>query len=111
MRRRDDAICAVNWLTAISTKLLDRVGGLEHARKECGAEVQIHQYGGGVVFQAEDPPVLGDVNARNIPAAYRRVSRLLRPLRFNEYTRSDFIPAPPEVDGAEATQAWISRFD
>jgi Protein of unknown function (DUF3396) len=110
-QRRDDAICRVNWLTAISTKLLDRVGGLEHVRKECGAEVQIHQYGGGAIFQAGDRPVLGDVNAGDIPAACRRVSRLLRPLRFNEYTRSDFIPVPPEVDDAEATQAWISRFD
>ena len=111
MRRRDDAICAVNWLTGIDTKLLDRVGGLAHARRKCGAEVHIHQYSGGVVFQAGDRPVLGDVNAADVPAAYRRVSRVLRPLRFNAYTSSDFIPVPPEVDGADATQAWISRFD
>ncbi|HLJ89705.1 MAG TPA: type VI immunity family protein [Candidatus Angelobacter sp.] len=111
MRRRDDAICAVNWLTAISTNLLDRVGGLANAQKECGTEVQIHPYAGGVVFQAGEKPVLGDVNAGDIPDAYRRVNRLLRPLRFNEYQRSNFIPVPPEVDDAAATQAWISRFD
>jgi hypothetical protein len=55
--------------------------------------------------------VLGDVDAKDIPGAYRQVSRLLRPLPFNEYTRSDFIPVPPEVDDAGATQAWNSRFD
>lgn len=33
MKRRDDAICDVNWLTAINSKLLERVGGAAKARE------------------------------------------------------------------------------
>ncbi|MGX9979069.1 type VI immunity family protein [Methylobacterium fujisawaense] len=111
MKRRDDAIRDVNWLTAISDAMLRRIGGLEHARKQLSADVILHPYDGGVVFQAGEKPRIGDVNMGDIPSAYREVNRLLRPLRFEGWTWPFYLRVPDDIDAAEATRAWISRFD
>ncbi|WP_426314950.1 type VI immunity family protein [Methylobacterium fujisawaense] len=111
IKRRDDAIRDVNWLTAISDAMLRRIGGLEHARKQLSADVILHPYDGGVVFQAGEKPRIGDVNMGDIPSAYREVNRLMRPLRFEGWTWPFYLRVPDDIDAAEATRAWISRFD
>jgi len=79
--RRTNVIRDVNWLTVINNELLARVGGLEKARDLLGDEIVLHPYEGGVVFQAGDQAVLGDLNKGRVPAAYRAVNDFLKPLR------------------------------
>jgi len=111
MVRRDDAIRDVNWLTGINGAMVRRIGGLDGARAQLSADVVIHPYEGGVVFQAGSKPRIGDFDTKDIPAAYREVNNLLRPLRFDGWTRPYYLRVPESVDTAEATRSWISRFD
>ena len=108
--RRIDVIRDVNWLTAVNDELLERVGGLEKARDVLGDEVVLHPYEGGVVFQAGERPVLGDLNKGRVPAAYRAVNDFLKPLRYENWDYP-YLRAPYGVDEMEYTQWWTRRFD
>jgi len=107
---RTDVIRDVNWLTAVNDELLARVGGIEKARETLGDEVILHPYEGGVVFQAGERPVLGDLNKGRVPAAYRAVSDFLKPLRYENWDYP-YLRAPYDVDEMEYTQWWTHRFD
>jgi hypothetical protein len=108
--RRTDVIRDVNWLTAVNDELLARVGGLEKAREVLGDEIVLHPYEGGVVFQAGERPVLGDLNKGRMPAAYRAVNDFLKPLRYENWDYP-YLRAPYGVDEMEYTQWWTHRFD
>ncbi|KNY33692.1 hypothetical protein AKG12_12805 [Agrobacterium sp. SUL3] len=108
--RRIDVIRDVNWLTAVNDELLERVGGLEKAREVLGDEIVLHPYEGGVVFQAGERPVLGDLNKGRVPAAYRAVNDFLKPLRYENWDYP-YLRAPYGVDEMEYTQWWTRRFD
>jgi len=108
--RRTDVIRDVNWLTAVNNELLERVGGLEKAREVLGDEIVLHPYEGGVVFQAGERPVLGDLNKGRVPAAYRAVNDFLKPLRYENWDYP-YLRAPYGVDEMEYTQWWTRRFD
>jgi Protein of unknown function (DUF3396) len=110
-QRRDDVIRDVNWLTAISDKMLLKAGGMEAAKTRLGPEIVIHPYERGVVFQAGPKPRLGDKNAGDIPKAYQAVNAFLKPLRFLDWTPPYYLRVPDNVDEEAATKAWISRFD
>ncbi|MER0240396.1 type VI immunity family protein [Fulvimarina sp. MAC8] len=109
--RSDDWILDVNWLTGINEAMLDRVGGYKAARSILPAEVLIHRFDGGVVFQAGEKPRLGDHNVGDLPTAYRAVNRLLVPLRYPDWQSLRYVRAPEPVGAQQATSAWISRFD
>ena len=108
--RRTDFIRDVNWLTAINDTLLSRVGGLDKARETLSDAVFLHPYDGGVVFQAGENPVLGDLNKGNVPAAYREVNDFLKPLRYDRW-EFPYLAAPHDVDPMEFTEWWTQRFD
>ncbi len=110
IRDRTDTIRDVNWLTAVNNELLERVGGLDKARTVLGDEVILHPYEGGVVFQAGNKPVLGDLNKGRVPAAYREVNDFLKPLRYENWERA-YLRAPHDVDKMEYTEWWTRRFD
>lgn len=110
IRDRTDTIRDVNWLTAVNDELLERVGGLDKARTVLGDEVILHPYEGGVVFQAGNKPVLGDLNKGRVPAAYRAVNDFLKPLRYENWERA-YLRAPHDVDKMEYTEWWTRRFD
>ncbi len=100
----------MNWLTAVNDELLSRVGGLDKARAALDEEVILHPYEGGVVFQAGERPVLGDLNKGRVPAAYRAVNDFLEPLRYENWERA-YLTAPYDVDKMEYTEWWTRRFD
>ncbi len=108
--QRTDVIRDVNWLTAVNDELLARVGGLEKAREVLADEIVLHPYEGGVVFQAGERPVLGDLNKGRVPAAYREVNDFLKPLRYENWDYP-YLRAPYGVDEMEYTQWWTHRFD
>src|SRR5690606_11314918 len=108
--RRTDVIRDVNWLTAVNDALLSRVGGLDRAREALGAEMVVHPYEGGVVFQAGERPVLGDLNKGQVPATYRAVNDFLKPLRYDRWDYP-YLRTPYGVDAMEFTQWWTRRFD
>lgn len=107
---RTDVIRDVNWLTAVNDDLLKRVGGLEKAREVLGSEVVLHPYEGGVVFQAGERPVLGDLNKGRVPSAYRAVNDFLKPLRYENWDYP-YLRAPYDIDEMEYTRWWTRRFD
>ncbi len=110
-QRRDDVIRDVNWLTAINDANVTRLGGLEAVRERLSANIVLHPYNGGVVFQAGPKPRMGDVNHGDVPGAYKEINAALKPLRFQDYTAPYYLPVPDDVSRREATEAWISRFD
>ncbi|NTZ92380.1 type VI immunity family protein [Agrobacterium tumefaciens] len=108
--QRTDVIRDVNWLTAVNDELLERVGGLAKAREVLGEEIVLHPYEGGVVFQAGERPVLGDLNKGRVPLAYRAVNDFLKPLRYENWDYP-YLRAPHDVDEMEYTEWWTRRFD
>ncbi len=111
INRRDDTIVDVNWLTAISASMMRSIGGIDRVRQQLSADVNIYEYEGGAVFRAGRHPKIGDVNMGDIPRAYKEVNDVLRPLRFEKWTFPFYLRVPENVQKAEATMAWISRFD
>ena len=111
LNRREDVVADTGWLTAISEAMLDRLGGAAVAAGALGPEVACHPFHGGVVFQAGPQPRLGDANTGDVPDTYRRVARFLQPLRITDWARPYLLQVPDDVDGREATLAWLARFD
>ncbi|MGR8930782.1 MAG: type VI immunity family protein [Gammaproteobacteria bacterium] len=112
-----NGIKSINWLTAVSHRLLERVGGAEAVAQAAGPEIIVHPYGNGAVFQAGTMPQIGDRQQGLIPAPYVALGRALKPLRaaFNNYpifTAPPNYPAPVGKDPDEVfTQQWLARFD
>lgn len=77
----------MKWLTAVNDELLERVGGIDKARTLLAEEAIHYPHEGGVVFQAGEQPVLGDLNKGCVPAAYRAINDFLKPLRYENWER------------------------
>jgi hypothetical protein len=103
-----DHLKAVNWLTLVGARLLERLGWKPALRRQLeGAGVLVHEVKFGVVLQAGDLPSLGDVNRGDSLDAYRAVYRVVSPLFAPELT-------PPfdlgRGNDAELTDTWYRRF-
>lgn len=109
-RVRKRAIRTINWLTFIDDGLVSELGGQGKLVEDLGTLCPIYSYSGGIIVQAGQRPELGDVNTGVIPKAYQRVSRVMQPIRFNEYQRP-LIDAPQPLDSLEETINWVRRFD
>jgi hypothetical protein len=106
----EDGIKGVNWLTAVSDGLLNRVGGETAAREAlAGCDVQFFGYSGGQVIQAGIAPELGDADLGLIPPSYQKVARFLKPIRA-QYNAS-LLDTPPGVDRRAFAQQWLGRLD
>jgi len=100
-----NGIRCVNWLTAVNSSLLERVGGEAAVLKQAGPPVTAMPYANGSIFVAGESPEIGDAEAGIIPAAYVAIGRALRPIRA-EYPNSIFTPPP----GYEAPPGYTARF-
>ena len=102
-------IKSVNFLTAVSDRLLVKVGGADAVAAQAGAGIEMHRYKTGAVFQAGPVPQLGDSEQGLIPDRYVALGRVLRPLRA-PYP-STMLYDPEGKDNKAFTQRWLARFD
>jgi hypothetical protein len=100
-------IKAVNWLTIVNNANVAKLGGRRALKEKLGSQVVLHEVPGGLVIQAGASPQLGDVNRNETLPLYRRVGRLLAPVR----ERPDPDEIYPFVGDEETTIEWLSRFD
>ena len=115
-----DGMGAVNWLTWVSDKLLQRIGGREATRKNLkgkpGSEqVKVEELDWGLLFQAGKLPGLGDNGEPDTLPAYQAVARTLKPLRAPNARGFSKSPEALETDdddrGDREKRAWVARFD
>jgi len=103
-------IRGINWLTVLNDALVESFGGIDALRAKLGDLCVIHPYDGGIVIQAGPTPETGDFNRGVVPAAYRQVYHAIGGSLFRDYPVGIFMTRNQE-DMAEATQAWLSRFE
>ena len=112
-----EGIKSVNFLTAVSDRLLARVGGAESVATQAGPGITIYRYSTGAVFQAGAEPEIGydQQTRRGVPPEhYVALGRMLKPIRapFPDVLIYDPTIADPMSDGHDAfTQRWLARFD
>lgn len=95
----------VNWLTWLGATMLEDLalaGGLGQSTLSSQLAV-----GDAVLLQAGPRPEAGDVNRRQLPAAYREVDALVRPMRAAQAKDLPFF-APWEESTVER---WLRRFE
>ena len=113
----EDGIKSVNFLTAVSDRLLARVGGAEAVAAQAGPGITLYRYSTGAVFQAGPQPEIGyDPQTRRgvPPEHYVALGRVLKPIRapYPDVMIYDPAISDPMSDGHEAfTQRWLARFD
>ncbi|MFW8607745.1 type VI immunity family protein [Rhizobium beringeri] len=103
-------IKSINWLTVINEEIVGKLGGQGALAKELGESCPIHGIDGGLIIQAGSEPQLGDVNRGLVLDDYRRVAKVLEPVRFNDYRRGLFV-LPEPYDKIEETRRWLRRFE
>jgi TseV toxin immunity protein TsiV len=97
-----------NWLTILSTGFVEKLGGRDTLREQLGEPFIVEYYDGGVIIMAGAVPEVGDRN-RNIDIPnYKRLAKVLRPIRIQNHP-------PPYAAGRFAEdgeyEAWLARFD
>ena len=108
VRHLENGIKGVNWLTILADNWLEKLGGKSHLQIQLGKDFIFYDYPGGVIIQAGTHPQVGDVNRQNIPEHYRKLSRLLKPIRVDY---PDVLHGDPRGFNQERTQEWFNRFD
>jgi hypothetical protein len=115
-----DGMGAVNWLTWVSDKLLQRMGGREAARESLRTQpatdqVKVAELDWGLAFQAGLLPGLGDNGDPATLPAYQAVARTLKPLRAPKargFAKSqEALNADDDERGNDEKRAWVARFD
>jgi hypothetical protein len=113
----EHGIKSINWLTAVSTRLLERVGGADAVARAAGHEIVVHPFSNGAVFQAGEQPQIGDSYHGLIPPAYVALGKALKPLRaaYKDtllYAPANYGPVPEgQSPNKVFTQRWLARFD
>ena len=108
----EEGIKSVNFLTAISDRLLARVGGAEALAAQAGPGITKYRYSTGAVFQAGQAPEVGyDPHAPEgrPPEYYVALGRVLKALRAPY--RDTLIYDLAGGDNKAFTQRWLARFD
>lgn len=104
---------ATNWLTFLGPRAVEALGGRGAVATALDRTVDLSAAGGALVLRASASPVLGSAATGGIPAGWRSVARLIRPIRFEAYSRSVIrFPDRPDHSARDtAMMAWLRRFD
>ncbi len=107
---RGERIKNVGWLTLIGSELLEKVGGGKALQHKASDRLSLVETAHGVLIQAGQKPVLGDVNRREDLSAFVDAYRLVEPLHNG--IKELFAPfkLPGDADEVDATQRWLIRF-
>src|SRR5258705_6681195 len=92
------------WTMVLSSRILERIGGMAHARAQCDGALRCEPLGESLLIQAGDIPLRGDVNRREDLLPYRMLDRLLMPVRP---TGGVFLLPPWDENAA---MEWLQRF-
>jgi hypothetical protein len=102
-----DGIKGGNWLTILSTGFVEKLGGGEILREKLGEPFAVVDYDGGVMVVAGPIPEVGDRNWNADTPLYKRLARVLDPIRIKDH-------APPYAEGRFAEEGeyekWLARF-
>ena len=101
------SIKGADWLTILSNDFVRKLGGPEAVRQGMG-DLPVLPYGGGLILQTGPLPLVGDVEKGQDMSAYKRVARIVEPIRCKDHrapytSRPTFFPR-------EEYQKWLARF-
>jgi hypothetical protein len=108
-----DGIKGVNWLTILSDRWIEAVGGLHYLRMRLDEPTfPFYPYDGGLIIQAGPRPQIGDATKDLWPKEYITLHKVLKEIQIKDHYAFHFrIPGfTPEMDW-DASRAWIFRFD
>jgi hypothetical protein len=96
-----------NWLNLACDATLDRIGGRSGVRTALGDDlpISVHEMKNGVAIQAGPAPQIGDLANRDFIPLYRRVAKVLRPVRVAGLDGTGTGLLRP------ATNEWLNAFD
>ncbi len=103
----ENGIKSVNFLTAVSHRLLEKAGGTQAVLANLDSQVWQCEYNNGIIFQAGQQPELGSPD--QLPPAYVALGKALKPVRA-DFNKTLFYD-PKGEDNKAFTQRWLSRFD
>lgn len=105
-----DKIKGINWLTVLSDQLIEALGGMVYSKKQVEPLCHIEPYNGGVIIVAGSHPQIGE-NHKNIELeSYKKVDKLTRPIRMENY-KYNFLKLNPPLDSFQELENWLRRFD
>lgn len=98
----------VNWLSMVSDISLKALGGRKGVRSALGDDpaIEVHDLEHGALIRAGEAPQAGDVGRGDFIPAYRRVAKVLRPVRYD----GGFAGLGRGFSEDAATQ-WLDAFD
>ncbi|MBF5004463.1 type VI immunity family protein [Diaphorobacter caeni] len=97
----------VNWLNFLSEGQVRMLGGLTALRTRLtNPEIGVVELPKGVLIRAGEAPQIGDVTTGNLPAVYREVAAVLRPVRLPKINPSSLL----DFRGERAMR-WLEAFD
>lgn len=108
-RHLTQKIKGVNWLTVLCDDFLGQLGGRDKLKQSLGEEFPFFDYQGGSMIQAGPSPQIGDVNRNIIPVHYRKLSKVLKPIRVDY--KDSFLRAKNPAENKAVTKKWFRRFD
>jgi hypothetical protein len=104
-----NSIKGVNWLTVLSDKFLDQIGGKKELQSKLGEEFLFFDYNGGSIIQAGTHPQIGDLDNNINIQDYQKIYKLVKSIQ-SEY-KSSMMRTPDGVDPHEFKDEWMKRFD
>lgn len=107
---RAERIKNIGWLTLIGSNLLEKIGGIKHLQDTASTRLILMDTAHGVVIQAGEKPILGDVNRLEDMGALIDAYNLVGSLQAG--IEDLFAPFRLEgnADEVDATQRWLFRF-
>lgn len=100
-----------NWLTFLGDVNIERLGGRAKIDRLLPPGVEIEDYSGGIMLRAGPKPVFcGPDGPGDVPPLYAAVGKLIKPIRFENYTYGIFN-TPEGVNDLDETFRWLRRFD
>lgn len=107
---RAERIKNVAWLTLVGSGLLEKIGGLEYLHDNVSNSLILTDTAHGVVIQAGEKPILGDVNRCEDMSALIDAYKLVGPLQAGIETLFAPFELPGTADEVDATERWLFRF-
>lgn len=106
-----DALPTLNWLTAVSDPLLERIGGADAVRRALeSGPFRFYDYPGGVLYQAGSAPLAGDREQGNIPLPYQQLYHVLKPVMMIS-VENPFVLDGVSEDEEAMYAAYARRFE